>query len=105
MGGICSRKRDEHEHVVEDELHRGVSGRYCRINQAYHETIRIEIRQNSHSDQLTNKRTQNTLMKFCETFIYYSGYEVRLQLTGDRTTNFRTIKMISSSIEILLFKV
>lgn len=44
-------------------------------------------------------------MKFCETFIYYSGYEVRLQLTGDRTTNFRTIKMISSSIEILLFKV
>lgn len=30
MGGICSRKRDEHEHVVEDELHRGVSGRYCR---------------------------------------------------------------------------
>ena len=28
MGGICSRKRDQH--VVEDDLHRGISGRYCR---------------------------------------------------------------------------
>ncbi|KAL5150319.1 F-box/LRR-repeat protein 14 [Glycine soja] len=28
MGGVCSRKRDQH--VVEDDLHRGVSGRYCR---------------------------------------------------------------------------
>lgn len=28
MGGICSRKRDQQ--VIEDDLRRGVSGRYCR---------------------------------------------------------------------------
>lgn len=28
MGGICSRKRNQQ--VIEDDFHRGVSGRYCR---------------------------------------------------------------------------
>ncbi|RDX79075.1 F-box/LRR-repeat protein 14, partial [Mucuna pruriens] len=60
MGGICSRKRNQQ--VIEDDIHRGVSGRYCRSGS----TKWLRTRSlSSKSNHCPGGRTCPSLMDLC----------------------------------------
>ncbi|WVZ09675.1 hypothetical protein V8G54_014205 [Vigna mungo] len=78
MGGICSRKRDQH--VVEDDLHRGTSGRYCRSGSIKWSRSR-SLRSKSNQYQCPGGGTCPSLMDLCinrirEDFHKYESFSI-----------------------------